>query len=488
VDIGTYSSKGVLVTESGRIAASATMEHPLSLPKPGYVEHDPEAVWWHDFLAICRALRDESGIDPAQIAGIGISTISPAVVPVDGEGKALRPAILYGIDTRATKEIEELRARTGGEFSSQSGAPKILWIRRNEPEVWSKTRLILNGSGYLNLKLCGEATIDVYDASGFAPLFDPRTLRWSGEFEDIAPVGMLPEVTWTCEVAGHVTGEAARETGLVAGTPVITGTADAAAEAISAGLARVGDMMIMYGSSTFFIVKTARPYQPGRFWGSVFLEKETFVVTGGTATAGSLTKWFRDQFAPKEREAEQQGGPNAYAALAQRAADSPSGARGIVVLPYFSGERTPIHDPDAKGMIFGLSLMHTREDLYRAFLESVGYAIRHNIESLREEGVAIERILAVGGGTQNPLWMQIVSDIAHIEQQIPEKQIGASLGDAFLAGVGIGLFESSQEASRWVRIREIVRPDPDRYALYDASYQLYRALYERNADLMRYIQ
>ncbi len=485
VDIGTYSSKGALVTAEGELIASRSVEHALSLPGPGYVEHDPEAVWWHDFKVICRSLLEASGIDPARIGGIGISTISPAVVAVDEYDRALRPAILYGVDTRATREIEELREKTGLEFTSQSGMPKILWIRRHEPEVWAKTRRIVNGSGYLNLKLCGQAAIDVYDASGFLPLYDPGTHQWSDRFADVAPPEMLPKIAWTCEIAGRVTPEAARETGLSPGTPIITGTADAASEAISAGLSEVGDMMVMYGSSTFFIVKTARPYVPGRFWGADFLEKDTYVLAGGTATAGSLTKWFRDRFAPEEVRAEAEGGPNAYAALSEEAAGSPPGARGLVALPYFSGERTPLHDPDAKGMIFGLNLLHTRADIYRALLESVGYAVRHNIEVMREEGVAIERILAVGGGAQNPLWMRIVSDIAQIEQHIPAQQIGASYGDAFLAGVGIGLFDGSRDASRWVRMKETVRPRPDAAGRYDASYHLYRDLYERNKDLMR---
>ncbi|NLF02364.1 MAG: FGGY-family carbohydrate kinase [Anaerolineales bacterium] len=485
VDIGTYSSKGVLVTETGEVLAAAAAEHTLSLPRPGWAEHDPEGVWWRDFVSICRELLAKSGIEPQRIAAVGISTISPAVVAIDRRGAPLRPAILYGIDTRATDEIEMLTRLTGASLTSQSAAPKIMWIRRHEPEVWARTDRIVNGSGYLLLKLTGEATLDVYDATVFAPFFDPHRLDWDPALADVvAPVDMMPRVTWTCDVAGRVTPEAARLTGLAAGTPVITGTADAAAEAVSAGLSRVGEMMMMYGSSTFYILRSPRLLDTRTFWNSHFLEPDTYVLAGGTATAGSLTRWFRDQFGPLELADERAGGGNAYTALARLAAESPPGARGLVMLPYFAGERMPVQDPQARGAILGLTLSHTRADCYRALLESVGYAIRHNLDAMRAEGIAAERILAVGGGTHNRLWMQIISDIAGIEQHIPEQQIGASYGDAFLAGVGAGLFRSTAQAAGWVRMRETVRPHPDAQAQYERTYSIYRELYTHTAALM----
>ncbi len=486
VDIGTFSSKGVLVREDGEVAAECMVEHSLDIPSPGRAEHDPEKVWWRDFLLICGDLLKKTGIEPGAIEGIGVSTISPAIVVVDGEGRALRPAILYGIDTRATEEIAELERATGTQLSSQSASPKVMWIRRHEPEVWARTRWILNGSGYLNLRLTGARTIDIYDAAIFAPFFDTIKGAWSKSIAPlVAPVDMMPDPTWTSSVMGRVTREAARETGLAAGTPVITGTADAAAEAVGAGLAKPGDMMLMYGSSTFFILRTEGLMAPRGFWASRFLEKDTFVVAGGTATAGSLTRWFRDNFAGGELAAERSGGGNAYAALSRLTASSPPGSRGVVVLPYFSGERTPLNDPDARGMIFGLTLGHTRADIYRAVLESVGFSIRHNIEALEAEGCRASRILAVGGGTRNPAWLRIVSDIAGIEQVVPARQIGASYGDAFLAGIGVGMFSGTSEARRWLREGETVQPDPAHRPLYDATYGLYRELYARNAELMR---
>ena len=495
IDIGTYSSKGVLVNESGEVVASWTVEHPLETLHPGWAEHDAETTWWHDFLEISRSLLLLSGISPRQIAAIGFSAISPAVLPLDRDGRPLRKAILYGIDTRATREVTELQqvidrdpllSARGVRLSSQAASPKVLWIRRHEPEIWAQTHLVVNGSGFLLYRLTGQATLDVYDAVTYAPFVDFERCAWTPALQEhVAPIAKFPRLTWTCDIAGTISAEGARQSGLAEGTPIITGTADAAAEAISAGLANVGDLMVMYGSSIFFILRTPRFYITPSFWAAHFLEEGTYVLTGGMSTSGSLTKWFRDGFAPLEVEAEKGGGENAYAALARLAATSPQGANGLVVLPYFSGERTPLLDPDAKGMIFGLGLHHKRADVYRAMLESVGFGIRHNIDVMKEQGAEPKRILAVGGGTHNPLWMQIVSDIAGIEQHIPAQQIGASYGDAFLAGVGVRLFSGTVEASRWVKTGQVVRPEPTAHRRYEDHYRLYRELYTRTAPLMR---
>jgi len=494
LDIGTYSSKGALVEQDGRVVASEAVDNRLEMPYPGWAEHDAETTWWGGFLSIVHRLLRVSGIEPRHIAGIGFSGISPAVLPIDRDGRALRKAILYGIDTRATREAEELQSiidadeglsQAGVRLSSQSALPKVLWIRRQEPEVWAKTYQIVSATGFLLYRLARTNVLDIYDAVSFAPFVDSSQRQWKPDIgRYVAPAEMLPRLTWTCEVAGRITAEGARLSGLAEGTPIIAGTADAAAEAISAGLSNVGDMMLMYGSSAFFILRTPRLLTAPHFWTSQFLEPGSFVLTGGMATAGSLTKWFRDQFAPLEVQAERAGGEDAYQALARLAGQSSIGANGLVMLPYFSGERTPILDPDAKGMIFGLGLTHNRADVYRALLESVGYGIRHNIDEMRAEGAEPVRILAVGGGTHNSLWLQIVSDIAGIEQHIPEQRLGACFGDAFLAGVGVGLFSGTREVDRWVRVEQLVRPDPVAHDRYEAFYRIYRDLYARNAPLM----
>jgi len=494
VDIGTYSSKGVLVTTDGRVVASHTVPHGMDMPKPGFFEHDADRVWWHDFVEITRTLLSTTGIDPKLILGIGTSAIGSCVLPIDEAGKPLRPGILYGIDTRASKEIEfleralgtsEIFKTSGSHLSSQASGPKVLWIRNHEPEVYEKTRWFLTSEAYLVHKLTGIASIDIYTAGGYAPLYDVNRKAWVPEAARlITPLERLPKADWSHAVVGEVTATAAKETGLAEGTPVVAGTTDAAAEAISAGVSDFGDMMLMFGSSIFFIMKTAELIKTQSFWSSNFLEEGSFAFLGGMSTSGSLTTWFRDQFAQDEVTKEKAGGENAYAVLAKLAADSPIGARGLVALPYFEGERTPIHDPKAKGVWFGLSLKHSKGDLYRAILEGVAFGIRHNVEMMEAEGVRPERILAVGGGTKNPLWLRIVADVCDIQLDVPEQQIGASYGDAFLAAVGVGLYKNLSEIKGWVKIKDTIRPDAEARKSYEVNYQIFRQLYTSTKSLM----
>jgi xylulokinase len=494
VDIGTYSSKGVIVDWDGEVLASHTTPHGMDMPQPGFFEHDAERVWWHDFVAIVRGLLEQTGLDPHSIRGIGTSAIGSCVLPIDETGRPLRPGILYGIDTRASAEIAFLEERLGKEeifrrsamhLSSQASGPKALWIREHEPEVFARTRWFLTSQAYLVYQLTGKASIDVYTAGGYIPLYDVTARCWAADAAGlIAPLECLPRTYWSAEVVGGVTASAARETGLAEGTPVVCGTTDAAAEALSAGVARPGDMLLMFGSSIFFILMTTQLIPTQRFWGSNYLEEGAFAFTGGMSTAGSLTTWFRDQFARREVELESQGGENAYAVLAEEAARSPIGAQGLVALPYFEGERTPLHDPEAKGVWFGLGLKHTRGDLYRSLLEGVAFGIRHNLEAMAEEGVQPRRILAAGGGISNRLWMQIVADACNVELILPERQNGASYGDAFLAAAGCGLFSGLNEIERWVKPREVVRPDPANHARYAEYYAIFRELYVRTQSLM----
>jgi len=494
VDIGTYSSKGVLVSLSGEVVASHVVPHELSMPKPGHFEHDADGVWWHDFVEISKAILHKSEIDPKQILSIGVSAIGSCVLPIDKDGKPLRPGILYGIDTRAMDEIAYLQDvisksddpdYDGVKLTSQASGPKILWIRKNEPEIYEKTRWFLTSESYIVYRLTGVPSIDIYTAGGYAPIFNSKTISWKKEMEKhVTEVDRLPDFYWSHEVVGEVTDEAARITGLAKGTPVIAGTTDAASEAISAGLAYVGDMMIMFGSTIFFIQKTEKLVKPEKFWASNFLSEGTYGFLGGMSAAGSLTRWFLNEFGWPEQQQEDQGGPNAYAALAQLAEKSVPGAHGLVALPYFEGERTPIHDAKAKGVLFGLSLKHTRADIYRAILESVAYGIKHNIDEMRNEGVEAQRILAVGGGTKNLVWMQIVSDVSGISLNIPEQNIGASYGDAFMAGMGVGIFKDYSDVSRWVNMKHIIKPRAETKEVYDAQYDIFRDLYTQTKPLM----
>ena len=490
IDVGTYSTKGVLCTPRGEVLASHTVEHGLSLPRPGWAEQDADAVWWHDVVRVCRALLAPGGrYAGSDIGGVAVSAIGACLLPVDKQGRPLRPGILYGIDTRASAEIAWLNGEFGEQalfdlggmaLTSQAIGPKILWLRRNEPEVYARTDKVLSASSYLVLRLTGERVMDRHTASYYNPLVDVRALEWDGRFAGpIVEAEKLPQLLWSTDVAGGVTAGAAAETGLAAGTPVTAGTVDAAAEALSVGVVAPGDMMVMYGTTMFFILVTDRPVPDPRLWATGYCLPGLFDVAGGMATSGALTRWFRDNFAAAEVAAEERGGANAYAALAEMAATVPAGAEGLVCLPYFSGERTPINDPAARGVFAGLTLSHSRAHLYRAVLEGTAFGVRHNLEAMAEMGATPRRLVAVGGGAQNRLWLQIVSDAGGLPQVVPERTIGASYGDAFLAGLATGLVPDLDALDRdWVTVAETLAPDPTVRDRYDATYRVYRDLYE----------
>jgi xylulokinase len=474
------------------VLASETIEHELSLPRPGWAEHDADAVWWGGFVALCRALlRDR--FRGADVGGVAVSAIGPCMLPIDRDGRPLRPGVLYGIDTRATEEIAWLNERFGEgplfdlggmALTSQAIGPKILWLRRHEPDVWARTDAILTASSYLVLRLTGERVMDRHTASYYNPLVDLRTVEWDHRFaEPIVEPEKLPRLLWATEMAGEVSATAAAETGLAPGTPVTAGTIDAVAEAVSVGVVAPGDMMVMYGTTMFFVQVAERPLPDPRMWTTAYVFPGLYDVEGGLSTSGALTRWFRDRLAPDLLAAERAGGPNAYAALAAEAAAVPPGSAGLVCLPYFAGERTPINDPHARGVYAGLTLSHTRGHLYRASLEGTAFGVRHNLETMAEMGAPPRRLVAVGGGAQNRLWLQIVSDVAGLPQTVPERTIGASFGDAFLAGLATGLVDGLAALGRdWVRGAATLEPGADVRPGYDDAYRVYRHLYETARD------
>ncbi|MBX3070329.1 MAG: FGGY-family carbohydrate kinase [Thermomicrobiales bacterium] len=485
VDVGTFSSKAVLCSPEGDVLATETIEHDLSIPRPGWAEQDADAVWWHDCAALIRRLTS-GRFTGEDVAAVAVSAIGPCLLPVDAQGRALRPGILYGIDTRATVEIEELTSLIGEDallesggmvLTSQSIAPKIRWLRKNEPDIDARATGLMTSTSYLVLKLTGEAVIDHHTASYFNPLYDRHRQGWSDRWaDDVCDPERLPRILWPDEIAGMVTAAAARETGLRAGTPVTTGTIDAAAEAVSVGVADVGDMMVMYGTTMFFIQVAAQPIPDRRMWSTAYLFEGLHDIAGGMSTTGALTRWFRDTFAADLVDAERAGGPNAYEVLAAEAAQTAPGADGVICLPYWSGERTPINDPEARGVLAGLTLAHTRGHCYRAVLEGAGFGVRHNLEVMSGMGATPRRLVAVGGGAQNPVWMQIVSDVCEVPQVLPNQTIGACYGDAFLAGLASGVLPNRAALSDWVTVREVIEPRAEHAALYGELYALYREL------------
>jgi xylulokinase len=476
VDIGTSYSKGVVATPDGRIVARTSRAHDVSMPRPGWAEHDVDAVWWGDLCAITSELTGIVGAD--RVKALAVSGLGPAFVPLDEHDRPLRPAILYGIDTRATAEIEELGRRygedailerCGARLTSQSVGPKGLWVRRNEPEAWANTRRFGMVASYLVLRLTGEYVLDHQSASHCTPLYDISARAWIGDrVSDVAPGLEMPQLCWAPEPAGAIRAAAAEACGLRAGTPVAVGTIDAWAEATSIGVRAPGEAMLMYGTA-LTLVQMLAPFRPlPSMWGGVGALPGTWTLAGGVTTAGALTKWFRRLV-----------GDVPYETLLAEASEVPPGSDGLVVLPYFSGERNPFYDPDARGVICGLSLSHGRGHLYRAILEGAAFGARHMLESLAEAGHVPSRLVAVGGGTKGPLWPQIVSDVTGIVQEMPAETVGASYGDAWFAGVASGLVDPDTD---WSRVVARVTPNAANRETYDRVYSVFRELYPATAD------
>jgi xylulokinase len=488
IDIGTFESKGVLVDGEGRIVASAARPHKLIVPQPGWAEHRPREDWWDDFTFISRKLLADSGVAPADIRAVATSAIGPCMLPVDIDGEPLMNAILYGVDARAHQEIADLTTaigqdvlldRCGNALTSQSVGPKILWLKRNRPELFARTQKVLTSTSYLVHKLTGAYVIDHYSAANSSPLYLVDQQNWSTELADeIIEVERLPDLLWTSDIAGHVTRAAAEETGLAEGTPVTTGTIDAGAEALSVGVLEGGDMLLMYGSTIFIIQITDQRVRDARLWYAPWMFQGQHASMSGLSTSGTLSHWFREQFA---RELDP---VSAVVTLAEEAAASPAGAKGLVVLPYFSGERTPIHDPHARGMIFGLDLTHTRGDIYRALFEGIACGTNHVFETYVDAGANPRAILAAGGGTKNKVWAQATSDVSGRTQIVREKTVGASYGDAFLAALAVGDVRR-EDIRTWNPVAYEIAAAPANAEVYARQYGVFKELYPRTRDLMR---
>lgn len=486
VDVGTSSTKGVLVADDGTIVASATRAHEVVRPHSGWVEMDAD-VWWDEFVSIAQeltaTLRQAQGSEAdAEIAAVGVSGMGPCVLLADADDQPVRPAILYGVDTRSGAQIarmnyelgpEEITRIGGSALTSQAAGAKIAWIADEEPDAFSKAARLFMPASWLARRLTGAYVLDHQSASQTTPLYDIENERWYDPWWQLYASSIeQPRLTWAGEIAGEVTAVVADATGIPAGTPVITGTIDAWTEAVSVGAHEVGDLMLMYGTTMFLVATGEETLRTPSMWTTAGAFPGTRNLAGGLSTSGALTTWLKDL-----TDAD-------YPQLLAEAEASGPGARGLLMLPYFAGERTPIQDPDARGVIAGLTLQHTRGDLYRAALEATALGVRHNVETMRAAGADIRRIVAVGGGTQGRLWMQVVSDITGLVQEVPATTIGASYGAAFLAASAVAADGEAPVITDWNPIAETITPDPDLADFYDTLFDRYVRLYEASKDVV----
>ena len=488
IDIGTYESKGTIIDQNGTVIATLARRHGMEMPHPGWYEHDAELVWWGDFCALSNQLLAQSGLSPRQIAGVGVSTLGADCLPVDESCRPLRKAILYGIDSRAQEELEFLNSYYGEEtilrmkgslMNSEDVMARMLWVKNKEPEVYARTYKFCTGSTYLTAKLTGKFVVDEFLArTCFFPIYDEHGQIREDMIRPFFPKELMAECRPSTQVVGGITAKAAQATGLLEGTPVITGTDDAAAEALSTGVLQPGDVMIMLGSSMYLICLVDHPCQEPRLWHSGYLRPGMETLQGATNNAGTITRWMRDNLCPDLLDLEQKTGENAYAQMVRLADGISPGCDGLMVLPYFAGERTPLNDPNARGVIAGLTLQHTRGHIYRAMLEGIGYSITQHLDILKENGVPLRNVWVAGGGTKNPLWMQIIADISGQTLQTAAVTIGASYGDALLAAVGTGIIPGFDALDAIMRQDQIYVPAPPNHLLYQPYYQLFGQLYQ----------
>ena len=478
IDIGTGSTKGVLVDASGGVLATETVAHSMDLPRPGWAEMDAEAMWWAEVCAIATRL---TGRIPAgdSLAAACVSGVGPCLVLCDDTLRPLRPAILYGIDTRATAEIDALTAELGAEaiqekggtaLSSQAVGPKLEWVRNHEPEVFEKATGWYGSNSYISAKLTGEYAMDHHTASQCDPLYLTRDFDWNTTWaQRICGHIPLPRLVWPADVVGTVHAEAASATGIPVGTPIIAGTVDAYAEAFSVGVRHPGDRMLMYGSTMFLVQIIDAYHSDPVLWTTAGVERDSLALAAGTSTAGSMINWLQTIT----------GGAD-FDVLMAEAQAVPPGSEGLLALPYLAGERTPVFDPLARGVFAGLTLRHGRGHLFRAAYEGIAFGIRQILERL-DEAHAGRRTVAVGGGLRSPVWAQAVSDITGSAQLVPEQAIGASYGDALLAAIGAGIVPPDTD---WARIAGTIEPDPRNRDLYDGLYTIWRRLYPETRDLV----
>lgn len=482
VDIGTSSSKGVLVAADGAILATAVRAHDVRRPHSGWVEMDGR-IWWDEFVAITRELL--AAAPDATVEAVGVSGMGPCVLLVDENDEPVRPAILYGVDSRAGAQIEQMTtdlgageiARVGGSLlTSQAAGAKIAWVAEEEPDAWAQAHRIFMPASWLARKLTGAYVLDHQSASQTTPLYDieaevwhePWWQRYAGSLEQ-------PILGWAGDIAGHVTAGASALTGLAEGTPVIIGTVDAWTEAVSAGAHEVGDLMLMYGTTMFMVFTNGtQTLRTPSMWSTVGAFPGTRNLAGGLSTSGALTAWLKDLTGADYPEL-----------LAEAEATAP-GANGLLMLPYFAGERTPIQDPDARGVIAGLTLDHGRGHLYRAALEATALGVRHNVETMRAAGADIRRIVAVGGGTQGRLWLQVMSDVTGLVQEVPSITIGASFGAAFLAASALAARDHTEAPviTDWNPVAHTITPNPEHAQFYNELFDRYLRLYEGTRDVV----
>ncbi|MEK3838297.1 MULTISPECIES: xylulokinase [unclassified Paenibacillus] len=483
VDLGTSAVKTVLVDPQGKVAFEHSEAYPLSRPQPNWSEQNPED-WVKGTIASLKRLMEVSGAEPGQIDGISFSGQMHGLVLVDGEGKALRPAILWN-DTRTTAECRKIEKKLGSKLIDIARnralegftLPKILWVQEHEPEVLAKAELFLLPKDYVRYHLTGDYAMDYSDAAGTL-LLDVGAKQWSAEIAGAfdLPVSLCPRLVESFEQTGTLLPAVAEASGLLPTTKVFAGGADNACGALGAGILGEGRTMCSIGTSG-----VALSYESNKdlnLEGKVHFfnhsEKDAFYIMGVTLAAGHSLTWFKETFAADK----------SFDELLQGVNEIPAGSSGLLFTPYISGERTPHPDASIRGSFIGMDSGHTLSHFTRAVLEGITFSLRESIEIVRESGKEITEVVAIGGGAKNEAWLQMQADIFGATIIKLESEQGPAMGAAMLAAYGAGWFESLGAcAEAFIRPAETYTPNADQAALYDGIFALYQDVYGQTREL-----
>ncbi|PLS04741.1 FGGY-family carbohydrate kinase [Neobacillus cucumis] len=487
-DIGTSGTKTILMDTEGNLIAQDLQEYDVLTPKPLWAEQWPD-VWLEATKTSIKNTVHKSGIAAENIRGIAISGLyGGSGIPLDEKMEPVRPCMIW-MDRRAEAETkwvlehigeEKLLEITHNGADPYYGYTKMLWMKNHEPDNWKKTKLFLPPNDYVIYRLTGEIAIDYSSAGNIGGIFDMNNRTWSKEMMDEMgiPLSMMPEkIVESTDIVGGLTKEAAAELGLSEGMPVIASGIDCGAANIGLGVFESGIYAAAIGTSMCAALISDQPVKGKDLivWPYLYDAKRLSYYFAGGATAGAIVKWFRQTMCQYELEVEKAGGKNAYNVLNEQAANIPVGSEGLIVLPYFMGERSPIWDSDAKGTIVGLSLAHTKAHIYRAFLEAVSFSLRDAMEATGEN--LGEYILLAGGVTKSTLWRQIFADVTGYPVVCPLHDVEANMGDVMLAGIGTGLL-SYEEVKKWQVLDQKLMPNQENHSKYNDYYQVYKSIYK----------
>jgi xylulokinase len=478
IDVGTTGTKALLLDPERGVVAEAERPSTLHSLHAGWAEEDT-AEWWDNVCATAHELLDGTR---HEVRGVGVTGMVPCTIPLDERGDPLRWSIQQN-DARSVDEVEELRRRlagtsvlerTGSAITQQSTGPRLLWLAEHEPEVWGKTRTLMGSYDYITMLLSGSRSVEANWALETG-LLDFASMTWADDVLEACGgrTDLLPPVHRCDEVVGAITAEASAATGISQGVPVVAGTADHIGSTFASGVLAEGDLLVKLGGAGDIMLAVDAPFVDDRLYLDFHLLPDRFVLSGCMATSGSLIKWFQRECA----------GGASLAQLDDEAGVVPPGAGGVICLPYFLGEKTPINDPEATGAFVGLRLTHGRGHLFRAVLEGIAFGFRHHLEVFAERGHRPLRARVTDGGSRSRIWTQITADVLGMPLEKVTLRSGSAFAAAFCAGMGVGVFSGWRDIDRFVSVDEVV--EPQHHDVYDEHYRAYRELYPALKGVLR---